>query len=270
MEVKENTEQFKAACKSILDFITEYAKSDVNTRGDPYRVIDLGNSISVPVSLNNTSMNGYDFTVGIKLRGVGHVDTDYNLILIKYRADRIIYNNYMGYRQSPVYDRLLIEIFKDAMVDLDSYQTNIFYKLLVDTNKNINISTLEPTSCNRQKDLLEYCVANNFSIYSNQLTLIIEHVDIDWIFGMLPHFKGLVKLNCRVQFDYQTNFQQPAVEDLEETSDDARNRYITGTCKGVEEKLILILSTDVKDCVVSSRCKQYQGQNIADRIKHKF
>jgi hypothetical protein len=268
MEVKENPDRFKATCKSILDFITEYAKADVSTRGNPYREIEIDDSTSVPVSLNNTSVNGYDFIVGIRLRGIGYPNTGFHMIIIKFCDDRMIYIDITGYRESRLYEQLLIEIFKDAMIDLNSNLTGTFYELLVDTNKYINISEMQPTSYNRQKALLEHCIANNFSIYSDQLTLFIEHTDIDWMFKMLPHFKGLVKLNCNLHFSYQS---YPLNPEFEETSEGvARRQYTANTCKEAEEKLIRILSIDVQECTVSNRFSGYHGQNIADRIKHKF
>ncbi len=279
MEVKEPADRFKDVCKSILDFITEYAKEDMDTRNQWRKRFELDKDISCYIELSNVIVTSYDFMMTIIIKGLEHVNVQENFVSLKYRNKNLSYGRYPIQGDQPLYDKLLIELFKDTTIDIDP-QTNIrFCELLVDTNKYIRISKLYFMRYIGQKTLIDYCIANNYPIYTNQLTLIIDHVEMDLMFNVLPHFKGLVGLKCILRFYYEIDMQElmddamddiPIDEEKCQENKQLRNLHIVRTCKEAEEKLISMLSINIQECIVSSEIGEYQGENIADRIKHKF
>lgn len=268
MEVKEPTDRFKATCKSILDFITEYAKADAKTRGYLSRTISLTDSISVGLWSDNKPMNGYDFILRIEFKGPEYEDMGYNSLCMKYRNGNLIYEKFYMYIPCGLEERLLIEVFKDTMADICLFQHIKFYKMLAATNRCIHISELQPTKNNSQKELLEYCVANNFTIHSKQIVFNIDQTDIDWMVSILPHFKGLVEMICNILFDYPEHSENYTY--IKTAQDVIRDSHITKTCNETEEKLTSALRISVQGCFVNGGYREYQGENIAGKIMDKF
>lgn len=268
MEVKEPVDRFKAACKSIFDLIIEYVKLASQTSHERNEWFELDDGNACRIRLYNSYLDRINFGLTISMHIAEHVNGKDNLVFLRYWDENLTYTRGHNWANHPLYDKLLIEIFKDTMVGMHSYDSIQFYELLVDTNKYIHVSDIQPTQTNGQKALIERCIANNYPIYAKQLIFtIIDLVEMDWMLRILPHFKGLVKLKCSLWIQCPIDMFDNKDD---ETIEQERDLYITKTCKEAEEKLVRILSIDVQECTVSSITGGYYGQNIADKIKHKF
>lgn len=267
MEVKENPDRFKAACKSILDLIIEYVKSASKTGHERNEWFELDDDNACHIHLNNTVSDRHNFILTIKMRYMGSVNENDTLVYLRYRDGNLTYTKGPSWDRLELCERLLVEIFKDTMVEMITYNSKRSYELLVDTNKYINIAEIQATETNGQKALIDYCIDNEYPIYTSQLTLIIDHIEMGWVLRILPHFKGLVKLKCGLRFPCRIDMWNNSDRESNELP---RDLYIARTCKKAEEKLVRMLNIDVQECIVFSETKEYQGKNIADRNKHKF